>query len=87
MKHVYNEGTVTGFIHLRIYKVAQKVAPFLYALTSSNINRCSRFYLLILLPIPNDIINYVIWHLVSVFGNLFKAGDRYWVGQTVAAFH
>jgi len=32
--------------------MAKKLAPFLCALTSSNINRFSKFYLLILLPVP-----------------------------------
>ena len=40
--------------------VAQKLAPFLYALTSSNINRFSKFYLFILLPVPSDVITDVI---------------------------
>jgi len=31
-------------------------ATFLYALTSSNINRFLKFYLLILLPVPSDVI-------------------------------
>jgi len=35
-------------------------ATILYALTSSNINRFSKFYLLILLPVPSDVVTYVI---------------------------
>ena len=43
---------------------------FLYALTSSNINQFSKFYLLILQPVPSDVITDVIG-IWSVFFESF----------------
>ena len=53
-----------------VYKVAEKLTPFWCALTWPNINRFSKFYLLILLPAPSDAITDVIG-IWSVFFESF----------------
>jgi len=61
-------GGQTVFRCLFIYtRWPKKLAQCLYALTMPNINRFSKLYLHILLPVPSDDITDGIWHLVSVF--------------------
>ena len=65
------------FLHLQHYDnhwnnnlhMAQKLAPFLYALTSSNINWFSKFYLFILLTVLNDVIT----DLIGSWSVFFKS--------------
>jgi len=50
---------------LIVYRVAQKLAPFLYSLALPNIKRFSKFYLLFLLSVPSDVSNVIgIWSVL-----------------------